>query len=135
MGYDHEPRLGTGGAVGKAHGDAGQILIRRYRDEETTPVHDAFVSVAQARGHPDLDRPDLQVFPSGLLPGDDGPELTLLVALLRPALRGELRPSATERTPTIELGLLDDPDDPSRLVRGRGDGQSGITRRWRRPRS
>jgi choline dehydrogenase len=238
--------------AGPWHGDAGQIPIRRYRDEETTPVHEAFVSTAQACGHalvadhnapgaigagpvpvneidgvrqsvaltylrtarerpnldvrasaavdrvaiddgrargvvledgtrieadetilaagaygspaillrsgierpgigrnlhdhpllrmqfaargeprpphrqtmltarsrPELERPDLQVFPSGLLPGEDGPELTLLVALLRPASRGELRPSATERAPTIELGLLDDPEDLARLVRG-----------------
>jgi choline dehydrogenase len=72
------------------------------------------------RSRPGLERPDLQIFPSGLLPGDDGPELTLLVALMRPRSRGELRVVSRDpgASPRIEPGLLEHPDDVARLVTG-----------------
>jgi choline dehydrogenase len=35
------------------HGDAGPITIRRYRHEELTPVHQAFLEASQRLGYPD----------------------------------------------------------------------------------
>jgi choline dehydrogenase len=55
---------------------------------------------------------DLQVFPSGPTPGEAGPELTLLVGLMRPASRG------TVTADEIDVGLLRDPCDEPRLREG-----------------
>ncbi|GAB3416441.1 GMC family oxidoreductase [Flindersiella endophytica] len=55
---------------------------------------------------------DLQVFPSGLAAGESGPELTLLVALMRPASRGTVTLDA------IDNGLLRDDRDEPRLREG-----------------
>jgi choline dehydrogenase len=55
---------------------------------------------------------DLQVFPSGLTAGEAGPELTLLVGLMKPASRGALT------LDEIDTGLLWDERDGARLREG-----------------
>jgi choline dehydrogenase len=103
-------------AIGRNLHDHPLLRMRFAARGEPRPPHRQ--TMLTARSSPDLERPDLQIFPSGLMPGDDGPELMLMVALLRPISRGHLRRNAPDGAPAIELGLLDDPDDLALLVRG-----------------
>jgi choline dehydrogenase len=77
-----------------------------------------------ARSHPDAPAPDLQVFPTGLVPGDepDSATFTLLVALLAPHSRGCVRLSAPRpQAPLlIQPAYLSASDDLRRLIAGVG---------------
>jgi choline dehydrogenase len=74
--------------------------------------------VLTTRSHPSAAAPDLQIFPSAVTPGDTGPELNLLVALLRPRSPGRVRLASPDpgAAPDIDLGPLTDPDDLPRCA-------------------
>jgi choline dehydrogenase len=64
--------------------------------------------------------PDLQLFPSGPTPADDGAVLTMLVALLTPRSRGHMRLTAADPLAPLDIdpGHLADPADLPRVVAG-----------------
>ena len=72
------------------------------------------------RSDPALTRPDLQIFPSAIASGETGPELSLLVALLQPHSRGQVRLASPNpvAAPHIDVGLLTHPEDLPRLRTG-----------------
>ncbi len=95
-------------------------LLRLEFGTDDAPLPLPCQTLLTARSSPELDRPDLQLFPSAVMAGQDGAALTLLVALLRPASRGRIRLRSADPAvpPAIDLGLLRDPDDLARLVAG-----------------
>jgi choline dehydrogenase len=65
-------------------------------------------------------QPDLQVFPSGPEPGEDGPTALLLAGLMKPRSRGELRLASPnpETAPAADPGYLRHPEDRKRMAAG-----------------
>ncbi|GAA3967038.1 GMC family oxidoreductase N-terminal domain-containing protein [Actinomadura viridis] len=64
--------------------------------------------------------PDLQIMPAGPVPTPDGTVFLLFVALLEPRSRGRvrLRPADPGGPPDIDVGVLRDPADLSRIITG-----------------
>ncbi|AXK35119.1 dehydrogenase [Streptomyces armeniacus] len=103
-------------------------LLRLRFAAHGTPRALACLALLTTRSGPGETAPDLHIFPGPITEGEEGPEpeLTVLVGLLAPSSRGQLRlrGPAPDTLPEIDTGLLRHPADLARLragvVRARG---------------
>lgn len=95
-------------------------LLRLQFTAQGEPQPTPCPTLLTTRSDPELTRPDLQIFPSAITAGETGPELSLLVALLQPHSRGQLRLASPDPdiAPDIDVGLLTHPEDLPRLRTG-----------------
>ena len=95
-------------------------LLRLQFTAHGQPQPTPCATLLTTRSDSSLTRPDLQIFPSGIAPGETGPELSLLAALLQPHSRGQLRLASPDPgvAPDIDVGLLTHPEDLPRLRTG-----------------
>jgi choline dehydrogenase len=105
--------IGPGGRVdlpGVGRNLHDHPLLRLRYATRATPTQPARQSL--------LTTGDIQLFPSGPIPGPDGPEVGLFVSLMRPRSRGRLRLGSRDPhdPPRIDPRHVDDPHDLARLV-------------------
>jgi choline dehydrogenase len=120
---DHLDELGiqvrvNSPGVGANLQDHPMVRLRfSARGETNTPVLQTLLTCSTGTQQV---TPDLHIFPIGLDPTDDGPQLTLLVSMIRPKSRGTLRlTSATSQAnPRIDPAHLSHPGDLRRLLEG-----------------
>ncbi|MGI8926681.1 MAG: GMC family oxidoreductase, partial [Tepidiformaceae bacterium] len=88
------------------HGDAGPISIRRYRDDELTPIHQAFLETSRGLGYPDCpDANDPMSWGAGPHPMNKLGRLRISTAIgyLAPA---RARPNLAIRANTLTRRLI-----------------------------
>jgi choline dehydrogenase len=105
--------------VGRGLQDHPLVRLRyASHDEPAVPLHQTLLTARSAHG---LGRVDLQLFPSGPVPArNGGSAVVLLVALVQPQSRGEVRLDPADPTgpPLIDPGFFRHPVDLPRLTDG-----------------